>query len=301
MTQDCMMLYHAAAPLQSELMTVSEAIGKDKPGNIETISQTLVDMVSESNIRLTPKALEKKLRQQFSVPRHVFKTAVNHLIADGRLTYTYRFGCSFLETSFNRPVRISDKITLTPPEMFFRPPPGEIVVKLRHGASFGTGDHPTTRLAARGIEHFLSTRKFFPEDKDLRILDIGTGSGILAIIAVLFGAKKAVGIDIDPCAISEAKKNVTLNHLENQIEITGQTPEQINTEFSIIIANLRYPTLKRLSYMIAEKTEQGGIVVISGVRTDEIPNLLKVYGRRHFRCAWEKTEKGWAGLVLVRS
>ena len=281
-------------------MTIPGAAVKEKLTDIDTLCQVLIDTVSKSDTRLTPKTLENKLRQQFSVPKHAFKTAVKHLLVDGQLTYTNRFGCSFLETSFNRPVRISEKITLTPPEMSFRPPPGEIVVKLRHGASFGTGEHPTTRLAARGIEHVLSTRSLFLDGKDLRTLDIGTGSGILAIIAVLFGVKKAVGIDIDPCAISEAKKNIALNHLENQIDIIDRSLAQIETIFSMVTANLRYPTLKRLSSMIAEKTELGGAVVISGIRTDEVYNLLKAYGKRHFRCVWEKTEKGWVGLVLVK-
>lgn len=281
-------------------MTLSEAAVKEKLTDMDILCRVLIDTVAESDIRLTPKALEKKLRQRFSVPKRAFTTAVNHLIADGRLTYTYRFGCSFLERSYNRPVRISDKITLTPPEIPVQPVPGEIVVKLQQGASFGIGDHPTTRLAARGIEHVLSTGRFFHEEADFQALDIGTGSGILAIIAVLFGAKKAVGLDIDPCAISEAKQNVALNQLEDQIEIYDRTPAQIDAAFSMVTANLRYPTLKRLSSLIAEKTQQDGAVVISGIKSDEVPHTLDAYGRRGFCRAWDETEKGWAGLVLVK-
>lgn len=282
-------------------MTTAEAAPKEKLTDIDILCQVLMDTVSESDVRLTPKALKNKLRQRFKVPQGIFTAAVKHLIADGRLTYTYRFGCSFLETSFNRPVQISDKITLTPPGLSRQPPPGEIVVTLQHGASFGIGDHPTTRLAARGIEQVLSTRRFFTEGVELRALDIGTGSGILVIIAVLLGVNKAVGIDIDPCAISEAKKNVALNQLQHQIEIYDRTPAQIDTTFSMVTANLRYPTLKRLSAVIAEKTEQSGTVVISGIKSDEVPHILQAYARRRFTCAWEKTEKGWAGLVLVKT
>jgi ribosomal protein L11 methyltransferase len=132
-------------------MTISEATGKDKFTEIETLCQVLLDMVSESESRLTPRALEKSLTQKLSVPKSAFKTAVNSLVADGELVYTYTFGASFLEKSFNRPVRISKKITLKPPGVFYRPVPGEIVVKLMHGASFGTGDHPTTRIAVQGF------------------------------------------------------------------------------------------------------------------------------------------------------
>jgi len=280
-------------------MTWHEETTKNRLADIQTLCQVLLDMVSESESRLTPGALEKRLNQKLSVPKSAFKTAVNDLVANGELVYTYTFGASFLEKSFNRPVRISKKITLKPPGVFYRPVSDEIVVKLMHGASFGTGDHPTTRIAAKGIERVLSTRDFFHNDKDLQVLDIGTGSGILAIIAVLLGAKTGVGIDIDPCARSEAKKNITLNHLENQIKILDQSLEQLDKTFSIITANLRYPTLKWLSPLIAKKTEKGGVVVISGIRTDEVSDLLKVYGQRHFRCVWEKVEKGWAGLVFA--
>ncbi|UCD32046.1 MAG: 50S ribosomal protein L11 methyltransferase [Desulfobacterales bacterium] len=279
-------------------MTISESTGKDKLTQIETLRQVLLDMVSESEIRLTQGALEKRLRQQLSVSKSTFKAVVNDLVADGELVYTYTFGSSFLEKSFNRSVRISKQIILKPPDVFYQPVSGEIVVKLVHGASFGTGDHPTTRLAARGIEWLFSTGNVFHHNNDLQALDIGTGSGVLAIIAVLLGAKTAVGIDIDPCARSEAKKNIALNHLENQIDILDQSLEQLDKVFSIVIANLRVPTLKKLSSLIAEKMEKGGVVVVSGVRGDEVPDLVKAYGKIHFRCVWENIEKDWAGLVF---
>ena len=279
-------------------MTVPETTAKDGPIEIDALRRVLLDTVSASESRLTPKALEKRLKRQFSIPKGVFKTAVEHLVSEGELVYTYLFGCSFLEKSFNRPVRITKTITLTPHDISQQPSSGEIIVKLQHGASFGTGDHPTTRLAARGIEQVLSTGAYFHKDMVIHALDIGTGSGILAIIAVLLGVKTAVGIDIDPCAISEAKKNITLNHIEEQIEVFDRPLEHIDATFSMITANLRYPTLKGLSPLLAERTEKGGVVVVSGVRTDEVSGLVETYEKRQFRCIWEEIEKGWAGLVF---
>jgi ribosomal protein L11 methyltransferase len=281
-------------------MTMPETVVKEDPTDMATLCQAAIDMVAESDVKLTPRALEKKLQKQLAVSKKAFKSAVEHLIADGRLIYTYRFGCSFLETSYNRPVRISEKITLTPPALARRLRPGEIMVKLQPGASFGMGDHPSTRLAVKGIEYTLTSKGPLAERNDVRALDIGTGSGILAITAVLLGAKTAVGIDIDPCAVSEAKQNVAINHLENQVDISARTPAQIDSTFSLIIANLRYPTLKRLRAVVAQKTEKSGVLVISGIRTDEISELLQAYARIHCQCVWQKIEKGWGGLVLVK-
>ena len=272
-------------------MTLSEASAETKLTAIETLRQEVLDMVFQSKRRLTPKDLEKRICQKFSISKNAFKTVVKNLVADGELVYTYTFGRSFLEKSFNKPVRISKRIILKPPGMFYRPESDEIVVKLQHGASFGTGEHPTTRLAAEGIEEALSTKEFFQKDKYLQALDIGTGSGILSIIAVLMGVKKAVGTDVDPCARSEARNNIKLNRLENRIEIHDSALEQIDQKFSIITANLRYPTLRRLCRRMVEKMEKGGLLVISGVKTDEIPGLLNTYEQHHLRCVWKKIEK----------
>jgi len=275
----------------------------DKPKKIGSIDlgeirQMAIDIISESEKRITPGELEKTISHTFGTEKKAFKTAIKRLVEDNELAYTYQFGRSFLEKSFNKPTRISDRIVLKPPAMMYEPSSDEIVIDLQQGASFGTGEHPTTRLAIRGIEHTLSANGFFQENKPTLALDIGTGSGILAIAAVSLGITRAIGIDIDPCALAEAKKNARLNNLENRIAIHDRKAEQIDKKFSLITANLRFPTLKRICSHLTQMIEQQGVIVVSGIKTNEISNLSSIFTKKGFCCAWKEIEKDWAGVVF---
>ena len=282
-------------------MTLSEKTTKRDLGEIQALRQQVLDIVYESENRLTSWELEKKVSQKFFIKKVVVKTAINRLIEDRELVYTYNFGCSFIEKSFYKPRLISKRIVLKPAGMRYKPESNETVVELQKGASFGTGDHPSTRLAIRGLEHVLSDEKFFVENTDSSALDIGTGSGVLAIVAVSLGVKRAIGIDIEPCARAEAKENITLNHLENQIRINDWNAERIDKKFSLIMANLRYPTLKRLSSRLMEITGKNGSVVVSGIKTEEIHKFVDIFTVKDFKLVWKECEKNWAGLVFDRS
>lgn len=268
--------------------------------DIKAIRKEVLEAVSESKRRLTPGELEKRLSQRFTTDKKAFQTAIRSLVEDRELVYTYNFGSTFLEKSFNKPTRISKRIVLKPPGALYRPLSDDVAIELQHGASFGSGEHPSTRLAARGVEQAFSKKEFFQERKNIHALDIGTGSGILAIVAVMLGAKRAVGIDVDSCARAEAKENVKLNKLEDRIEIKDQKVEKIYQKFSLITANLRFPTLKRLCPHITEVTEKGGAVIISGIKTGEVSDLLNIFTQKHFRCVWKEIEKDWVGLLFVR-
>ncbi|MEA1947597.1 MAG: 50S ribosomal protein L11 methyltransferase [Thermodesulfobacteriota bacterium] len=281
-------------------MTASEEATKSMLTDIQTIRRKVFETVSESKKKLTYGELKKRLSQKFAVPKKVLKTAINDLVADRQLVYTYNFGCSFLEKSFNKPTRISKRVILKPPGMRYTPESDEVVIVIPQGASFGSGEHPTTRLAVRGIEAALSGKNCFVKTNHTRALDIGTGSGILAIAAVSLGVKKALGIDIDPCSRSEAGKNIILNNMEDQIRILDRNIENINEIFSLIIANLRYPTIKRLCSHISKITEKQGMVVVSGIKTDEVTDILNTFTQKGFSCTWKEFEKDWVGMVFAR-
>jgi ribosomal protein L11 methyltransferase len=154
-------------------------------------------------------------------------------------------------------------------------------------------------LAIQGIEAALSEYHGILKADNSRSLDIGTGSGVLAIAAVLIGIKRAVGIDIDPCARAEAEKNIKLNSLEHRINILDTRVEDIKETYSLITANLRYPTLKRLSPHIAGLTQKKGAVVVSGIKSDEVEDLMNDFSKFYFTCTWKMFEKEWAGMVFT--
>ena len=281
-------------------MTRSASTGKRELKAIQDLRQVVLDMVYSSEARLTPVQLEKMIIEHFSIKKETVKTVIKSLVADRDLVYTYQFGSSFLEKSFNIPTRISQRIVLKPPGLMYKPASGEEVIELQQGASFGTGDHPSTRLAVRGIESVLAKKDFFAKNRASFALDVGTGSGVLAMVAVLLGVERAVGIDIDPCARSEAKENIKLNHLEHQIKIHDWKVKRIEETCSLISANLRYPTLKRLASRMTEITGNNGAIVVSGIKTEEINNLVDIFTDKGFKFSWKESEKGWAGLAFDR-
>ena len=258
----------------------------------------MLAIVEESNRRLTPGELKKRLLGKISVDTKSLETAIKDLVLSRELTYTYQFGCSFLEKSYEKPTRVSRRVVLKPPNIVYEPESGDIVIKILKGASFGFGDHPTTRLAIQGIETALFNNYGDTHVDNGCALDIGTGSGILAIAAVMIGIKRAIGIDIDSCARAEALTNIQLNGLEHRIKILDTRAEDIKEAYSLITANLRFPTLKQLCPHMVGITQKNGAVVVSGIKSDEVEDLLDIYEQNGFQCTWRAEEKGWAGLTF---
>ena len=227
--------------------------------------------------------------------------AIRSLITEQILAYTYKYGHNFLEKSFNKPVRISSRIVIKPPGISYQRKTGDLVIEILQGMSFGNGEHPTTRLAIRGVEHALSINRFLNGRQNSFALDIGTGSGVLAIAAILLGINRAIGIDIDPVARSEAKKTILINNLSDRINIHNWSLDNIDQQFSLITANLRYPTLKKLYFLLNHITEHKAAVVISGFRTDEMPDIKKLYTQKFFKLERSEVEKDWGVMVFQKT
>lgn len=268
--------------------------------DINSIKELVLKTVSESYRYVTPVEIEKKLIQKAGLKRREIKKAIKDLVEESELIYSYNYGCSFIEKSFNKPVRISKHVILKPPGILYQRESDDVVVEIQKGISFGTGQHPTTRLAIRGIEYAAIEDGFFKKKKETSALDIGTGSGVLAIVSVLLGINKALGIDIDSCARSEARENVIINGLENKIKIDNKPLENIEKRFSLIIANLRYPTIKRLYPHLTQICAKEGYIVISGIKEFEEKDLLDTYTQKNFTNKWKEAEKDWVGMVLKK-
>jgi len=255
-------------------------------------------IVAESTVRVTPPALEKTLIDTQGLTKKQVKAVIRDLVSDGELVYTYEFGSTFLEPSFNKPVRVSTHVVLKPPGHHYQPESEDVVIQIKPGAAFGDGRHPTSRLAIRGIEYVLKKIKSdWPGDQS-RVLDIGTGSGVLVITAVRMGIYKGLGIDIDPSVRFEARENVLLNRLGDRIEISDQDLETIDGHFDLVTANLRYPTLKKICPYLKKITHPNGVIIFSGIRHPELPGLIKAYTRKNFEFLWKDEIRDWVGVVF---
>ena len=132
-----------------------------KPISVDLIAMRahVLRMVAGSTVRVTPPALEKTLSETHGLTKKQIKAVIRDLVSDGELVYTYEFGSTFLEPSFNKPVRVSTHVILKPPGHSYQPAPEDIVVQIKPGAAFGDGRHSTSRLAIRGIEYVLEKIK----------------------------------------------------------------------------------------------------------------------------------------------
>ncbi len=270
--------------------------------------EAVLDIVYQSQVKLAPLALIKQIKSRFLVSSVEAKKVVKKLIDDQHLSYHYLYGTTYIEKSFLKPVKVSKHFILKPPGFQSSFGKKDIELTIETGISFGSGQHPTTQLCLKAIDFWFFEMEIFKNKKNLVqelndtgiCADIGTGSGVLAMAMCKAGNFSCNAYEIDPVSINEAKKNIILNKLSKKIKlIDNYFFEQKNT-FSIICANLRYPTLQELSGMIFQSLEGNGIAILSGVRVWEKEKLIHNFIEKGFEPVWQEDEKKWSAFVLKK-
>lgn len=262
------------------------------------IKQKIIETISDSRQKVVASFLIKLIAGRLGVSRKSVKKEISKLVNNCDLMYTYQHGCSFIQPAINKPVRISPNLVLIPQHLAHGRLKKQKTITIEQGSAFGLGDHPTTRIALIGLEKILINKSEINPKLRETMLDVGTGSGILAIAAARLGVCNVLGIDIDPCALFEAKKNVIINGLEEKITIKNRTLEKIQNPFGLIAGNLRYPTLKKMFVHFKRLIEPGGFLILSGLKTEEVKDLVALYTEKYFILKWKFSEKGWAGIVF---
>lgn len=248
----------------------------------------ILEYIRQAETSLPPATVTAKIAAETGVGRREVRAALSGLIAQGAIGYVEQFGRTCLIPGLHRPVPVGDHTVLLPPgvalpeSLMDRSP-----VVLQFGASFGTGSHPTTRLCIQGLEAHAVCGG--------RVLDIGTGSGVLVIAAIRQKMAEGLGVDTDPVAVHEAKENVALNGLSAVIGISETwNPDE---RWDLVVANLRTPTLKALAPVVQHILHPGGRVVLSGMREEEMDGVRNVYGNGMEECMCLR-EKGWGCLCF---
>jgi ribosomal protein L11 methyltransferase len=167
-----------------------------------------------------------------------------------------------------KPVRVSESLTIKPTWEEYTPEsPNEKIIELDPGMAFGTGTHPTTSLCLRTLESVIQGGE--------EVIDVGTGSGILAIGAVHLGAKHVLALDLDPVAVASAKENVELNGLGQQITVKesdllsvlgSQDPTLgVKLPVKVIVANILAEIIMLFVDDVYHALESGGVYITSGI------------------------------------
>lgn len=257
-------------------------------------------MVASENGRITPRLLVEGLSAGGKRTRGEARAVVRLLVDQGVLSYGYIHGTSFLERAFTHPVKITETIVLRPPKTFFPEMDDKKVITIEPGAAFGGGQHPSTRLALEALEWcFDRYLKFLTMAAGIG-LDIGTGTGVLAIAAARFGVQRVLATEIDPCARWEALRNVTLNGLSGRIAVLARSHPPLDKNAVLVTANLRLPTLVDLRCDILDAACAEAILIFSGIRPDEVSQLLSVYRAGAVDLVYREARQNWSCVVFKK-
>ena len=256
--------------------------------------------IAESPSRVTFGILKRHFCKANPRNPKPLKQLVAGLIQAGQLCYTSHYGSSFVEISYDRPRTVSAHVAIKPPACSLKTRPGQCVVSLVRGAAFGGGDHPTTRLAIQLIDALLHLPGWHDRRHVCRAVDIGTGSGVLAIVAAKMGVGLVWGIDSDPCAVYEARDNVRLNQVETRVTILNEDLDGLSGSFDLVFANLRVPTLFGLWSALEKKIANDSVLVFSGLKVEEVAAICEFYTDAGFFVYQKRSEKGWAAICLAR-
>jgi ribosomal protein L11 methyltransferase len=198
--------------------------------------------------------------------------------------------------AFFKPSRAGHRIVVKPPWIYFRRR-GMIVIDIEPGMAFGTGTHPTTRLSLRALEKAFTSGFHLPR----KVLDVGTGSGILSIAAVKLGARHVVGIDIDQRAIDNARRNIRLNGLRGRIRARNAAISQIGEQFDVVVANIDANTIEEMKHHLAGRVAPDGVLILSGLLGGEVELLRRLFLRLYFAPVEVSVEEDWGCVVLKRA
>ena len=173
-----------------------------------------------------------------------------------------------------------------------------MVLALDPGMAFGTGLHPTTRLCLAAIEA-VADRRASPGG-GARVLDVGCGSGILAIAALRLGAATALGVDVDPIALEATRANARRNRVARRLRTQDGSLPSGQPPFDLVLANLIASLLVRLAPELASEVRPQGLLIASGIFRDREPDVVTALTGVGFQLVERTMEGDWVALTLRR-
>lgn len=193
---------------------------------------------------------------------------------------------------FFQPMPVGERLLINPSWYTDTDPKGRLMMNIDPGLAFGTGKHETTQLCMETLERYVKGGE--------RVLDVGCGSGILGIAAVMLGADSAFGVDIDEVAVRTANENAAVNHVQDKFTaIAGDLVDKVDGKYDIVVANIVADAIIALSASVKDFMTDDAVYITSGIidtRADDVKNAI----RDSFDVVEENTMRGWYCFVLKK-
>ena len=198
--------------------------------------------------------------------------------------------------AYYKPLHIGKKMVIVPKWETYAPKAGEIVVTMDPGMAFGTGTHETTRLVIELLEEYVR--------QGMKVLDVGCGSGILAICAAKLGAEKCRAYDIDPVAVRVARENITDSGERNvtcDVSDLLRGVDLSDGPYDLICANIVADIIIRMAPDVARYMKPDAVLLASGIITERAEEVTKALKEHHLKVERRLDDNGWCALVVRRA
>ncbi len=192
--------------------------------------------------------------------------------------------------AYFKPTPIGERLMLRPSWETIEDAGGRVVLTLDPGRAFGSGTHETTRLVLGEVERLVRGG----ED----VLDVGCGSGILGIAALLLGARSVRAIDIDPDSVAVTRENAAINEVSEHLRASDESIDAIAGTFPLVLANIEAKVLIPIAPELAARVAPGGVLVLSGILVPQKDDVLAAYPG--FACESAPVQGDWTAIVLRR-
>ncbi len=196
--------------------------------------------------------------------------------------------------SFFEPIRVTRRFVVKPSWKSFWPRADDIVIELDPAMAFGTGTHPSTRMCLQAIEDYADA---CDGPASASMLDVGTGSGILAIAAALRGMHPVVAIDNDRTAIACAVKNAAHNGVAGRVSLSSTPPGRVDGSFDLVAANILPHVLIAMRDDLTARMRDGAVLVLSGILTGKASEVMAAFAEK-VTFVRQMTEQEWCCLVF---
>jgi ribosomal protein L11 methyltransferase len=187
-------------------------------------------------------------------------------------------------------MHIGQHIVIRPSWRDYEPVDGDIVIQLDPGMAFGTGLHPTTQLCLTALEQRVSA--------GMDVLDIGTGSGILAIAAAKLGAGRVAAVDNDPVAVRTARENVIANHMQEIVSVVAGSLADVSGCYDVVVVNILAPVIiEMLAEGLRERLKPAGCLIAAGIIAEQAEDVIAAMAKQQLPLVERRQSDDWVCLV----